>query len=189
MAVRGAADGKERNWRWTFSSRYVKDIPQERARIRNTLMYAVTPSFQAGVEYNPLKERVGISPLANWRVLDEEGWRPALILGTSSDRIGTPHGQSFYATVSKTFEAETGLPVAPYAGVAYGTFEDELNPIGGGSVYWTGRVSTTHLYDGKNVHHLLNVGVTDRFSIGILYVTQKRDAGDPYWGLTWGFRF
>ena len=165
----------------------MKDIPQERARIRNTLMYTVTPSFQAGVEYNPLKDEAG--PLANWRVVAERGWRPALILGTSSDRIGTPHGQSFYATVSKNLKPETGLPVAPYAGVSYGTFEDELDPIGGGSIFWTDRISTTHLYDGKNVHHILNLGVTDRLTVGILYVTQKHDAGDPYWGLTWGFRF
>lgn len=175
--------------RWTFSSRFVKDIPQERARIRNTLMYTVTPSFQAGIEYNPLKERVGLSPLANWRVVAESGWRPALIVGTSSDRIGTPHGQSFYATASRNLESMTGIPVAPYAGVAYGTYEGKLDPIGGGNIFWTDRVSTTHLYDGKTVHHMLNVGVTDRLSAGILYVTQKDDPGDPYWGLTWGFRF
>lgn len=187
MAVRGTADGKERDWRWTFSSRYVKDIPAERPRIRNTLMYAVTPSFQAGLEFNALKEELG--PLVNWRAVAEEGWRPALILGTSSDRIGTPHGQAFYATLSKNLEPETGLPVAPYIGASYGTFEDELDPIAGGNVYWTRRFWTTHLYDGKNVHHILNAQVTDRLTAGILYVTQKDDPGDPYWGLTWGFRF
>ena len=54
-----------------------------------------------------------VSPLANWLALPETEKRPALILGTSSDRLGTPSGQSFYATLSKSLRRETGLPIAP----------------------------------------------------------------------------
>jgi hypothetical protein len=45
--------------------------------------------------------------------IPETDRRPALILGTSSDRIGTPDGQSFYATFSKNLKRETELPIAP----------------------------------------------------------------------------
>jgi hypothetical protein len=72
-----------------------------------------------------------LSPLLNWLVLPETERRPALILGTSSDWIGATDGQSFYATFSKNLKRETGLPIAPYAGVAYGTHEHLWLPLAG----------------------------------------------------------
>ena len=74
-----------------LSVRSIPNIPVERARLRSTLVYRITPRLQAGLEWNPLAEDVG--PIANWRVWDEDAARPALILGTSSDRIGTDHGR------------------------------------------------------------------------------------------------
>ncbi len=70
------------------------------------------------------------SPLANLLAIRETGNRPALVLGTSSDRIGTLSGQAFYATLSKNLKRETGLPIAPYGSVVYGTDEDRVRPIG-----------------------------------------------------------
>ena len=67
-------------------------------------MYRFTDWLQAGVEYNPLADDVG--PLLNLRAVEETERRPALILGTSSDRIGTEGGQAVYA------DAEQG-PRAP----------------------------------------------------------------------------
>lgn len=162
----------------------------KRARIRSTLMYSLTPDLQVGLEHNPLAEDDDeAGPLLNWRAVAESGWRPALIVGTSSDRIGTPHGQAYYATLSKDLSRETGLPVAPYVGASYGTYKDRLDPIGGVNVRWMARLSTTHLFDGVNIHHMLNVQATDRLTVSLLYVTQKRDPGDPYLGLSWGIRF
>ena len=71
----------------------------DRATLRTTLTYRFLGRFQAGVEYNPLSD--GVSPLANLHLITETGSRPALIVGTSSDRIGTPRGQSYYFTLSK----------------------------------------------------------------------------------------
>ena len=126
----------------------------DRARWRNTLTYRFHPRFTAGVEYNPLAGKV--SPLANVVALTETHQRPALILGTSSDRIGTPSGQSFYATLSKSLEHATGWPVAPYVGVAYGTFEDRARVIGGLNVTAGERWSSTILFDGVRVHPTIN---------------------------------
>ncbi|HET6203535.1 MAG TPA: hypothetical protein VFI25_12115 [Planctomycetota bacterium] len=157
--------------------RYIPTIDVDRAKLRTTLTYRFTPSLTLGVEYNPFADEIG--PLANWRALDETETRPALILGTSSDRIGTPHGRSYYATFSKNLEEEIGLPLAPYAGAAYGTFDDRLRPIGGVNVRWSEEISSTHLYDGQKVHHLLHYTFGGRHTIGLLLV-DHRDVGISY---------
>lgn len=144
----------------------------------------MTDDLQVGIELNPLAPDIG--PIANWRALAETKDRPALIFGTSSDRIGTSHGRAFYGTFSKDLEAWTGLPIAPYAGASYGTFDDELDPIGGVVVRWADRFSTTHLYDGHNIHHLANYALKDRSSIGIVVAEQD---GEHFLGLTFSTSF
>ncbi|HWP45357.1 MAG TPA: hypothetical protein VNO14_19095, partial [Blastocatellia bacterium] len=107
-----------------------------------------------GVEYNPRADDVG--PLANLVAITETERRPALILGTSSDRIGTPEGRSIYATVSKNLSNELKLPVAPYAGVAYSSYEDRLLPIGGLNISFRDDLSSQIIFDGVKVHPTLN---------------------------------
>lgn len=102
----------------------------------------------------------------------ETSERPALIFGTSSDRIGTTHGRAFYGTLSKDIEAWTKLPIAPYAGVSYGTYADELVPIGGLVVRWSERVSTTHSYDGHNLHHIASYARDDGTAFGVVVAEQ-----------------
>jgi hypothetical protein len=148
----------------------------ERARWRNTLTYRFHPRLTAGVEYNPLADKV--SPLANFVALTETHRRPALILGTSSDRIGTPSGQSFYATLSKNLKHPTGLPVAPYVGVAYGTFEDRLRVIGGLNITLDERWSSTILFDGVRVHPLVNY-TRGRHQFGVIF-ERGRNPGFSY---------
>ena len=139
--------------KWTYGVRVISN-QIDRAKWRNTLTYRIHPRLTAGVEYNPLAGKV--SPLANVVVLTETHKRPALILGTSSDRIGTPYGQSFYATFSKNLKHSTGWPIAPYVGVAYGTFEDRARIIGGLNSSFSERWSTTVLFDGVRIHPLVN---------------------------------
>ena len=100
----------ENDSKWTYSVRVIAN-QIDRATWRNTLTYRFHTRFTAGVEYNPLAKKV--SPLANLVVITETHHRPALIVGTSSDRIGTPSGQSFYATLSKNVKHYTRLPVSP----------------------------------------------------------------------------
>ena len=97
-----------------------------------------------------------MSPLANWLAVKETKNRPALIVGTSSDRIGTPSGQSFYATVSKNMRRETRLPIAPYFGLAYGTYEDRARLIGGLNIGFTEQVTSLVIFDGVHMHPMLN---------------------------------
>ncbi len=146
----GAGDN---NYKWTYGVRVIAN-QIDRAKWRNTLTYRFHPRFTAGVEYNPLAGKV--SPLANVVAITETHHRPALILGTSSDRIGTPAGQSFYATFSKSLKHQTGLPIAPYVGVAYGTYEDRARIIGGLNITAGDRWSSTILFDGVRIHPILN---------------------------------
>lgn len=123
--------------------------------MRSTLTYRVTPRLQAGIEVNPLSTRERVNPLANWLAVPEGARTPAVIVGTSSDRIGTPGGQSFYATASKNLKRETKLPIAPYVGLAYGTYESSLRMIGGINLGFTQRLSSMVIFDGFNIHPMV----------------------------------
>jgi hypothetical protein len=170
--VSGAGDS---NYKWTFGVRVIaKQI--DRAKWRNTLTYRFHPRFTAGVEYNPLAKKV--SPLANAVILTETHARPAVILGTSSDRIGTPTGQSFYLTLSKNLKHWIKLPVSPYVGVAYGTYEHRTRPIAGLNISFNERWSSTILFDGVRIHPLLNY-TRGRHQFGVIF-ERGRHPGASY---------
>ena len=170
MSGAGQIDSK-----WTYGVRVISN-QIDRAKWRNTLTYRFHPRFTAGVEYNPLAKKV--SPLANFVALTETHKRPALIFGTSSDRIGTPSGQSFYATFSKSLKHHTGLPIAPYVGVAYGTYEHRTRAIGGLNITFNDRWSSTILFDGVRVHPLLNY-TWSRHQFGVI-LERGRNPGVSY---------
>jgi len=163
------------NYKWTYGVRLIAN-QIDRAKWRNTLTFRFHPRVTVGVEYNPLAKKV--SPLANVVAITETDVRPALILGTSSDRIGTPSGQSFYATFSKSLKRATGLPVAPYVGVAYGTYEDRARIIGGLNITLSDRWSSTILFDGVRIHPLLNY-TFGRHQLGMI-LERGRNPGISY---------
>jgi hypothetical protein len=171
--VSGAGnDSKER---WTAGIRLLTNqIP--RAAVRMTLTYRLHPRLQMGFEYNPRAHEV--APIANLLVLTETKRRPALMLGTSSDRIGTPSGQSFYATLSKNLHRETGLPIAPYVGATFGTYDHRVRPIGGLSVFLNRQFSVLVTYNGVNVHPLL-IFSHGRHALSLIMV-KGRDPGMSY---------
>ena len=168
----GAGDN---NYKWTFGVRVIAN-QIDRAKWRNTLTYRFHPRFTAGIEYNPLAGKV--SPIANVVAITETHVRPALIIGTSSDRIGTPSGQSFYATVSKNLKHSTGLPISPYVGVAYGTYDDRARVIGGLNITFGSRWSSTILFDGVRVHPLVNY-THGRHQFGLI-MERGRNPGGSY---------
>jgi hypothetical protein len=170
--VSGAGDN---DYKWTYGVRVIAN-QIDRAKWRNTLTYRFHPRFTAGVEYNPLAKKV--SPIANLVAITETHQGPALIFGTSSDRIGTPSGQSFYATLSKNLRHATGLPLAPYVGVAYGTYEDRTRIIGGLNISLGERWSSTILFDGVRVHPLVNY-TYGRHQFGLI-LERGRNPGASY---------
>jgi hypothetical protein len=131
---------------------------------------------QLGIEYNPRASEV--KPLANILLLTETRRRPALMVGTSTDRIGTPHGQSFYLTLSKNLHSETGIPIAPYVGAAFGTYDDRLRPIGGFNLFLPKGFSLLATYNGVNIHPLL-IFSHGRHALSLIMV-KGRDPGMSY---------
>ena len=148
--------------RFNLGLRYIPDGVIDRAKYRTTLMYRLTQDLQLGVEYNPGAQEVG--PLANWRAIRETRNRPALMFGTSSDRIGTPFGRAYYATLSKDLEPHIKWPVGVYASALYGSYDDEfVFPFGVNfrlGDHWT----FSPQYDGHASHGLLTYA-WDRYSI------------------------
>jgi hypothetical protein len=145
--------GNQSGYKWTLGVRLLTNqIP--RAAVRTTLTYQLHPRLQVGVEYNP---RAGeFAPLMNLLILTETRRRPALMFGTSTDRIGTPSGQAFFATVSKNLKEATGLPIAPYAGASFGTYDHRFRPIGGLTIFLGKGFSLIATYNGVQVHPLLS---------------------------------
>jgi hypothetical protein len=119
------------------------------------------------VEWNPKVNE--FKPLVNFLLLTETAKRPAVMLGTSTDRIGTPSGQSFYATVSKNLRRETGLPIAPYVGAVYGSYEHRWLPLAGMNVFLTKQLSVTTTFNGVDTHLLANYAL-NRHVISLVLV-------------------
>lgn len=167
--------GNQTGYKWTLGVRLLsRQIP--RAAVRTTLTYQVHPRLQLGVEYNP---RAGeVAPLMNFLILTETRRRPALMFGTSTDRIGTPSGQAFFMTVSKNLKEATGLPIAPYAGAAFGTYDHRVRPIGGLTVFLGKGFALIATYNGVQVHPLLNF-TKDRHALSLIMV-KGRNPGMSY---------
>ncbi|HEX6087320.1 MAG TPA: hypothetical protein VF266_22505 [Thermoanaerobaculia bacterium] len=164
MAVRGTASGNEK---WELSHRWIEGVI-DRATHRTIVMHRITPSLKAGVEWNARANEVGI--VANWRALSETRTRPALIFGTSSDRIGTPSGQSYYATVSKSLHP---LPVAPYVGISYSGYEERFLVPFGVNVALPRGFSAMLINDGVHTH-LSATYARPRLSLTVLAVERRQ---------------
>ena len=136
----------------------------------------MNPDLQLGVEYNPLGEDVGL--LANWRVLRESKSTPAIMVGTSSDRIGTPRGRAYYMTVSKEVADDLGV----YVGVMYGEHENKIRIPAGVSYRFDDKWSALFAYDGVNGHPMVTYS-WDRYNLTFLMV------GSKYPGLSFGVGF
>lgn len=145
--------------------------------MRTTLTYRVLPRLAVGVEVNPRDDEIG--PLANWVAVTETALRPALMFGVSSDRIGTPSGQSYFATLSKDLASVNGWPLAPYVGAAFGTFEDDFRAVAGLRARLGRGFATTVIYDGKALHPTAEYRFFDRHVVTLLWV-DTRNVGVAY---------
>jgi hypothetical protein len=137
----------------------------------------VHPRFFLGIEYNPRAKDVGL--LANVVAITESKHRPAIIFGTSSDRIGTPRGRSLYATISKDVSELLRLPIAPYVGVAYSTYEHRFLPLAGLTINWRDNLSSLVIFDGVKVHPTLSYTLGGRHVFTFL-LAQSKNPGVSY---------
>lgn len=149
--------------------------------MRSTLIYRLHPRFHVGIEYNP---KVGeVHPLITMIPMTETKNRPAIIVGISSDRIGTPEGTSVYVTASKDLEYWTGLPIAPYGGVVWGSYEKKLRAIGGLNIRLPYQMTSLIQFDGVKVHPSLTYTFNDTHALTFLMIRGKQP------GVTYTFSF
>ena len=134
-----------------------------------TANYRVIPTLQLGVEVNPVAGEVG--PLATCFLLTETERRPAVFLGTSSDRIGSPKGtQAYYITGAKYVPA---LRVSPYASLNYSEWDDGWNLPFGANIELGRGFSIQPMYDGNRTH-LLGTYATERISTTLVWAWLER---------------
>ena len=136
-----------------------------RPQWRFTANYSLHQRLQIGVELNPKAKELG--PLVTLFLLTETERRPALFLGTSSDRIGSPAGeQSYFATLSKYIPR---LRASFYGSLNYSQWDGKFNiPVGLGLELGKG-FSFRPMYDGDRGHLMLNYFAT-HYGISLLYV-------------------
>jgi hypothetical protein len=145
------------------------DTELERPRWRATANYRVIPTLQLGVEYNPVAGEV--APLATWFLLTETERRPALFLGTSSDRIGSPEGtQAYYATAAKYVPL---IRTSPYVSLNYSEWDDAFNVPFGANVELGGGFSVQPMYDGHRMH-LLGSYAASKWSVTLIWAWLER---------------
>ncbi len=89
---------------------------------------------------------------------------------------------TYYATLSKNLEPVLHVPIAPYAGAAYGTFNDRLRFIGGLNLSVTDNLSALVTYNGEHYNSILSLS-RGRYTGSLLYVSGG-DVGAA-WNVTW----
>lgn len=154
-------------------------IPDEinRAKLRTTLLYLFSNRIRAGIEWNPLADDASL--LVNLHLVREGKNRPAVILGLSSDRIGTPSGKSVFLTASYDLKPVTGLSLAPYVGLAHGTFEDKTRAIAGLNVRLSSSLSALAIFDGVHLHEVLSFE-RGRHGLSAVFIRNGRRVGVSY---------
>lgn len=149
---------------WNISARYV-DTDLERPRWRFTANYRLWRTLQIGAEYNPAAGEIG--PLVTWYLFTETPQWPAVFVGTSSDRIGSPRGkQSYYLTLAKHLPR---TPLSLYASLNYSEWQRGYNFPFGGNLALPYNFSLRPMYDGRRSHLVLTYFYR-RHSFSLLYI-------------------
>ena len=134
-------------------------------------MYRVHQRVNLGLEWNPGATELG--PLANVFLFTETHARPALSLGTSSDRIGTDAGTtSIFLTAGKRWPS-SDLPLSGYASLNWSESDESFNIPFGGTLHLGERYSFRPMYDGERSHFLASAQI-GRFTVSGLWIWLER---------------
>lgn len=124
---------------------------------------------QLGLEYNLVASE--IVPLASVFLFTETDTRPALFVGTSSDRIGSPVGtQAYFFTLAKRLPR---LPLSLYATVNYSEWDDGFNYPFGATFDFGQGLSARGMYDGDRSHLMFNYFYRQH-GVSLIYIWLER---------------
>jgi hypothetical protein len=149
------------------------DSVQERPRWHTTLAGRISPKFQLGVEYNGNAPEAKLNPVGNYFIQTEDESRPGIIAGFSSDRIGTPHGMSYFVSAQKQLSGERGR-IAPYVGLSYSEFGRAVLMPFGASIGLREELVLLPMCDGKYCHTTLSWFNKRGESISLIAAFNKR---------------
>lgn len=115
----------------------------------------------------------------------ETDTRPGVIVGFSSDRIGTPYGKMYFVTVSKlAYATDSGFGVAPYVSLAYSEFDRGFTVPFGASIALGPRWTLLPMYDGHRAHTTLTWSLPDgKSSVTLIAAFNER------FGISYGRNF
>ncbi len=139
--------------------RVLPNSPVDRAELRWTAAWRATQRLSLALEYNPGADE--LLPNFNFALAlpGEYLAGVGLMAGTSSDRIGTPDGRSWFTAASITPPEDFPLPLTGYFGAAYGTYADDLRAIGGITWWFNDHTSASVQHDGEQIHWLVSRGL------------------------------
>ncbi len=144
----------------------------DRARTRIVGSWRATTRLSLALEWNPGEEELlpnfNFSPSLPGEHIPGVG----VITGTSSDRIGTPDGRAWFASLSLSPQSMGwDIPVTGYVGASYGTHANDLRAIGGLRWSLSDRLSAGILHDGEQIHGMAS------YQLGSL------PSGGPTWAV------
>ena len=179
----GASDKK----RFAFSGRWIPE-KGDAGQVFFSAKYWATNDLGIGFDYRPLVDHVSLT--ATYRAISEDvnGWKPALILGSSVDDFTDGSTQvesrSYFATISKSFNDHElwGVTAAPYVGAVYIDKLNKVNPLAGIN-FRHKEASLMIQYSGTDTHLTLSRRLTDNVSVSAIYWGMK------YPGLGMSFKF
>lgn len=158
--------------------RWLPNSPVDRAETRIVGAWRATRRLSLALEWNPGEDE--LLPNFNFApsLPGEHVPGVGMVVGTSSDRIGTPEGRAWFASASLNPHGwGWDVPLSGYLGAAYGTFADDLRAIGGLTWSVTDSLSLGVQHDGEQVHGVLSMplplvpeGVASRWSLDLLLV-------------------
>jgi hypothetical protein len=73
-------------------------------------------------------------------------------------------------TVAKDLDSLWGWPVGAYVGAAYGTYEDELRPIGGLRARIAPGFAVQAIHDGVNLHPSIELELPGDQTLSVIWV-------------------
>lgn len=139
-----------------MSLRVIPNSPVDRARTRLIAAWRATTRLSVALEWNPGEDE--LLPNFNFALSlpGEHVPHVGLVGGTSSDRIGTPDGRSWFLTAPFSPPEGFPLPVTGYVGAAYGTYADDLRAVGGLTWWFDNDTSAAVQHDGEQIHFLVS---------------------------------
>ena len=179
---------------FTLSVRSVPNIGVDRAEVRVVGAYRAHQRLSLAAEWNPgeseLLPNFNLAPSLPGEHLPGVG----LMVGTSSDRIGTPDGRAWFAAATLDPQAWgwEDAPVNGYLGASYGTWANDTRAIGGVTYQVMHNLSAGVQHDGENIHGIISLtpalftGEPSRWSLDLLLIEQD---GSHTAGFTISTRF